>query len=62
VEKQKRFAKALAAFTLVNIAGVISALIVAQHDIGAAVLLLAVFLIGGPALILDRYFYTVENS
>lgn len=62
MEKQKRFAEALTAFTLVNITGVISALIVAKHDIGAAVLLLAAFLIGGPAVILDRYFYTVENS
>ena len=62
MEKQKRFAEALTAFTVVNITGVISALIVAQYDLGAAVLLLAAFLIGGPAVILDRYFYTVENS
>lgn len=62
MEAKERFAKALAAFTLVNITGVISAILVAQHDIGAAVLVLIVFLIGGPALILDKYFYTVENS
>lgn len=62
MEKRERFAKGLAAFTLVNIIGVISALIVAQRDIGAAVLVLIVLLIGGPALILDKYFYTVENS
>ena len=62
MEKQERFAKALAAFTLVNITGVVSSLIVAQYDMGAAILVLAVFLIGGPALILDKYFYTVENS
>ena len=62
MEKQERFAKALAAFTLVNITGVVSSLIVAQYDMGAAILVLAVFLIGGQALILDKYFYTVENS
>ena len=62
MEKQKRFAEALTAFTVVNITGVISAAAIAQYDLGAAVLLLAAFLIGGPAVILDRYFYTVENS
>ena len=62
MDSRERFAKALTAFTLANITGVILALIVAQYDLGAAILILVVFLIGGPALILDKYFYTVENS
>jgi len=62
MDSRERFAKALTAFTVVNITGVISAAAIAQYDLGAAVLLLAAFLIGGPAVILDRYFYTVEKS
>ncbi|WEL23363.1 hypothetical protein [Candidatus Nanohalovita haloferacivicina] len=52
----EKFWKAVAALTVVNIAGVVLAVLVAQIDLGFAVILLLVSLIGGPAIIIDRFF------
>ncbi|QKQ98354.1 hypothetical protein GKQ38_02390 [Candidatus Nanohaloarchaea archaeon] len=52
----KKFLKAVLAFVAVNLTGIGAAAFIARHDIGAALLTLAVFLIGGPALVFDRFF------